>query len=150
MLEKAKDFLYEIDFFGVSVSLRLDGEPSANTILGGLLSLCLSIGLTVTFFNFAQDLIYKRNPSIATETRYLDQRPNITFSQDALPIAFGISGEGSDYIDAKGLFTLSAEILYNDNTDVEFEMISTPLPVRHCYQKSKLPYLTLYQRKCAH
>ena len=79
MLEKAKDFLYEIDFFGVSVSLRLDGEPSANTILGGLLSLCLSIGLTVTFFNFAQDLIYKRNPSIATETRYLDQRPNITF-----------------------------------------------------------------------
>ena len=79
-----------------------------------------------------------------------DLRPNITFSQDAFPIAFGISGEGSDYIDAKGLFTLSAEILYNDNTDVEFEMISTPLPVRHCYQKSKLPYLTLYQRKCVH
>ena len=140
MLEKAKDFLYEIDFFGVSVSLRLDGEPSANTILGGLLSLCLSIGLTVTFFNFAQDLIYKRNPSIATETRYLDQRPNITFSQSELPIAFGISGEGSDYIDAKGLFTLSAEILYNDNTDVEFEMISTPLPVRHCIE-SDFPML---------
>ena len=46
MIEKTKEFLYNIDFFGVSVSLRLDGEPSANTILGGILSVCISIGLT--------------------------------------------------------------------------------------------------------
>lgn len=135
MIEKVKEFLYEIDFFGVTVSLRLDGEPSANTILGRILSVCISIGLTVTFFNFAQDLIYKRNPAIATEVRYLDQRPNITFTNDILPVAFGISGEGSDYIDVKGLFNLTAEVLYNDNTDIEFEMISTPLEVRHCIEE---------------
>ena len=38
MIEKTKEFLYNNDF--LSVSLRLDGEPSANTILGGIISVC--------------------------------------------------------------------------------------------------------------
>ena len=74
MKEYLSDIIQKVDIFGQPISLKLNGEITTKTFLGGLLTIFLILASLVIFFIFSRDTFGKLNPFVSLETQNLHPR----------------------------------------------------------------------------
>ena len=106
-------YFKQIDMFGTQPLFTIRGHQTFQTFAGSIVTLICIITITYYFLYFINEMVYHKNPSIATKN-YNDETPKlIKLSKNNFSFAFGLQDqEYTNYID-ESIYNVSA--VYTSN-----------------------------------
>jgi hypothetical protein len=126
----------ELDIFGQGIFLLLNKKQTAKTLVGGILTVVLFLGMLTTFIFMSLDIIQKRKPNTNLENLILYPRPNVTLDSHSFPISFIVQDEYGINIEETKYYKYHAFdiqlIITNDGT----KSIINKLDIEYCTRNS--------------
>ena len=126
-------YFKQIDMFGTQPLFTIRGHQTFQTFAGSIVTLICIITITYYFLYFINEMVYHKNPSIATKN-YNNETPKlIKLSKNNFSFAFGLQDqEYTNYID-ESIYNVSAVytrvISHNNGTTFFF---SEPINIIKC------------------
>ncbi|CAD8060136.1 unnamed protein product [Paramecium sonneborni] len=130
MLAKSQQFFKQIDLFGQSISLNLNGEDQYKTGGGGILS-CLIVAIVAIFFQSnIIDFLGKTNITAETQTVFEENPDRIKFTSDNF--MFAISIEQKAAFNTNPFFNISIKartyVRLSNGTTIKYENLTNLIP----------------------
>jgi hypothetical protein len=130
-----KNTVKNCDMFGEGIHLLINKKETANTILGGFLTILLLLGLGGTLIITSIDIFLKEKPLVTVENRILPSRPNMTLDNFTFPLSFFVQdGYAHNYNDPR-YYTIELR----DVTFINSDNGTTQIDVYHEYESCN-PY----------
>lgn len=136
-MDAYKQWITNLDIFGVSISLRFNNEKTSKTFFGAIFTILLSIFVMAMFWYLILEIIFHKNPITYVETKILDYHPNITLDKKTMQIAIGLGDISNIGYNFKNeYFKLKAQLKYYDFSNPLEQVDSTiDLILEKCQEK---------------
>jgi hypothetical protein len=138
---KSKESIKALDIFGQGIFLLINKQQTAKTLIGGILTIVLFLGMLATFIFMSLDIIQKEKPNVNVEKRILKSRPNITLDKESYPISFVVQdGYGVNIEDPKyyKLHALDIQLIVTSNGS---DSIIREVDIEYCTPNS-FPFIS--------
>jgi hypothetical protein len=144
--DRIKNFLLNMDIFGVEPKLNMQHSDKHNSTIGGFVSLAFLTTTILGILYFGQELVYKKEPSVIQKTAYDDNLERYNLTLDKFNFFVGIS-DGKDYFNDPSVYKIDAELAhyYRNSSDAEYSLTTTALKTESCQlQKHFFNFNDLY------
>jgi len=109
-MKALKSIVKKIDIFGDGIHLKINKLDKAKTIIGGFLTILLSIASLTILLIMAWDIFKKEKPSVTLESKIIPNRPNMTLDSYSCPISLIVQDDQSN---SYYILLLYTEILFH-------------------------------------
>ncbi|KAL4512425.1 hypothetical protein ABPG72_005427 [Tetrahymena utriculariae] len=100
--------LKQVDMYGQNIQVNLNKKNRYNTVFGGILSTLIFKLLLVGCWFFGKEQIYKLNPQVIIQVRFVDSPRRIDIRPDNLILMLGVANHNSQYFKDPTIFTVNA------------------------------------------
>jgi len=108
-MKALKSIVKKIDIFGDGIHLKINKLDKAKTIIGGFLTILLSIASLTILLIMAWDIFKKEKPSVTLESKIIPNRPNMTLDSYSFPISLIVQDDQSNSYYIPKYFSIEAE-----------------------------------------
>lgn len=125
-----KSLIFRLDFLGMQEKLRINLNKHFQTLVGGLLSLCIFLLCFIAILCYIIDLFAHDNPFVMIESKEISQSQyNLTLDKSGIELFLSISDSNHNYLNDETIVIVNAII-----SQVNFISLNN-VTTRHVEQK---------------
>jgi len=122
-----KSIIRSIDFFGIKPKIMIDKSYKHKTLLGGIITIFISILILLGFIHFGRELIDKINPTVISSGFYQSNPDEYILKPDNFNFFIGIQNKNSEYYVDPSLVKLDAKYISFTRKIIDGKIDWTPV-----------------------